>query len=531
MHVYRIAFNQVPQFSYKDVAYATAQEDLRPFYKYSADLDSFESVIEDKKKDRTNRNVLVEALRTQYRGLETSKKVKKNIESLLNERTFTVTTAHQPSLFTGPLYYILKIFSTINLAEQLKEEYPDYHFVPIFVNGAEDHDFEEINHTYLNGKNLEWHNQEGGAVGKMSTDSLGLALNALKEETGKSPWAEECYRIFEDAYTQNSTYGQATNQVVNSLFKEYGLVVVDMSVAALKKLFVPFMEQEVFEQVSSPLIQDTQEKLESIGFGQQAHARDINLFYLTDNDRSRIVLEEDGTYRILDHDLHFTADSLKAELHAHPERFSPNVVMRPLYQELVLPNLAYIGGGGEIAYWLERQTQFEHFQLNFPMLIRRNSAVWINHKQVKKIEKLGLDLPELFEETESLIKKFVSRQSENTLDLAPEIEELSMLIERYAQKAKKVDPTLDPRARAIGQKYQNQLEKLQKRLMRAEKKKFDEEIKLIRWLKDDLFPNNGLQERKHNYLNFYLKDGPFFFKTLKEHLNPLEEGMVVFLDD
>ncbi len=531
MHVQRIPFKQVPQFSFKDVAYATADERLRPFYKYAVDLESFAQVIEDKKKDKMDRQTLVEVLKSQYEGRQTTKKVKKNIESLLSERTFTVITAHQPSLFTGPLYYVLKIFSAINLAEQLNEEYTDHHFVPVFINGAEDHDFEEINHTYLNGKTIEWHNKEGGAVGKMSTSSMAMALNALKEEMGNSPWADECYQIFENAYTENDTYGAATNQVVDQLFQEYGLVVLDMNAAPLKKLFIPYMEKEIFEQVSSPLIQATQEQLEAIGFSEQAHARDINIFYLTENDRSRIVLEEDGTYRILNHDIQFTADSLKEELYHHPERFSPNVVMRPLYEEVIFPNLAYIGGGGELAYWLERQSQFEYFGVNFPMLIRRNSAVWVNHKQVKKMDKLGLEIHELFEETESLIKRFVRRQSENSLDLESEMEELALLIERYALKAKKVDPTLDPRARAIGQKYHNQLEKLQKRLMRAEKKKFEEEIALIRWLKDDLFPNNGLQERKHNFLNFYLQDGPFFFKTLKEHLDPLEEGMLIFLDE
>jgi len=531
MLVKRIAFNQVPQFSSKDIAYATGQAQLRPFYKYLPELESFREVIQDKKKDPVNRKALVEALNEQYNKLNTSKLVRKNIQSLLDERTFTVTTAHQPALFTGPLYYVLKIFSTINLAEQLKIEHPDHHFVPVFVNGAEDHDFEEINHTFLKGKDLVWNNNEGGAVGRMSTTSLKPALQELKEQMGDSPWAGFCYQAVEEAYTQNDTYGAATNQLVDTLFKDYGLVVLDMSAAALKKEFVPFMEKELFEQVSSPLIQATQEKLESIGFSEQAHAREINLFYLLPNQRARIIQEEDGSFRVLNTELQFTKEELKKELNQHPERFSPNVVMRPLYQELILPNLAYIGGGGELAYWLERRSQFEHFGLNYPMLIRRNSAVWIPHKMAKKIRKLDLEIEELFEETESLIKKFVRRQSENQLDLAPEIDELNMLIERYAQKARKVDPTLDPRARAIGQKYQNQLEKLQKRLMRAEKKKFEEEITHIRKIKEALFPNRGLQERKHNFMNFYLQDGPFFFKMLKEHLHPLEDGMVVFIDE
>ncbi len=531
MQVKRIAFKQVPQFSFKDIAYATAAPELSSFYKYAVKIESFQQVINDKDNDNTDRHALVNSLKEQYKNLTTSKLVKKNIDSLLDNKTFTVTTAHQPSLFTGPLYYILKIFSTINLAERLKEEYPEYHFVPVFVNGAEDHDFEEVNHTLLNDRLLVWNNNEGGAVGKMSTNTLTAALKELKSTLGDSPWADFCYSSIEEAYTQNETYGKATNQLVNTLFKDYGVVVVDMSGKELKKLFIPYMEQEIFDQVSSPLVQATQQKLEKVGFSQQAYARDINLFYLLPNDRSRIVLEEDGSYRVLDSDLQFTKESLREELHQYPERFSPNVVMRPVFQELILPNLAYIGGGGELAYWLERKTQFEHFGLNFPMLIRRNSAVWITKKLVKKINKLGLDLLEIFEEPESLIKKYVSRQSQNELNLDAEISHLATLIDGYAKKANKVDPTLDPKARAIGKKYQNQLVDLQKRLMRAEKKKFAEQIEDIRYIKKELFPKNGLQERKHNFMNFYLKDGPFFFQTLKDHLDPLVEGMVVFIDD
>ncbi len=531
MRVKRIAFNQVPQFSFKDVAYATANPDLRSFFKYPVSLESFRDVIHDKQKAPINRKVLVEALQHQYERRTPSKEVQKNIGALLNDRTFTVVTAHQPALFTGPLYYILKIFSTINLAETLKKEYPEYDFIPVFINGAEDHDFEEINHTFLNGKTLVWNNKEEGAVGKMATKTLSRVLTELKSTLPQGPFSDKCFQLIEKAYTQNDTYGAATHELVHELFKDYGLVVIDMSPHILKKVFIPYMEKELFDQISSLLIHETQEKLESIGFSQQAHAREINLFYLQPNSRSRIVQEEDGTFRILNTELYFTKEELRRELYEYPERFSPNVVMRPLYQEVVLPNLAYIGGGGEIAYWLERKTQFEYFGVNFPMLVRRNSAVWIDQQSTKKIEKLGLSVEELFEETESLIKKFVRRHSENQLDLSPEMTELARLIDQYAEKAHKVDPTLDPRARAIGQKYHNQLEKLQKRLMRAEKKKFEKEITTLRWIKDALFPKNGLQERKHNFLNFYAETGPFFFETLKEHLHPLEEGMVVFWDD
>ncbi|MEL7122219.1 MAG: bacillithiol biosynthesis BshC, partial [Bacteroidota bacterium] len=288
---------------------------------------------------------------------------------------------------------------------------------------------------------------------------------------------------------------------------------------------------EIFDQASYEPVTATQKALEAVDFGSQAFVRPINLFYLQKNKRSRIIAEEDGTFSILDTDLKFTKQKLRELLHEHPERFSPNVVMRPIYQELILPNLAYIGGGGEISYWLERKTQFELFGINFPMLIRRNSALWINHYQAKKIRKLGLSIQDTFTETEELIKTYVRRNSENDLDLENELGQLETVFESYGQKANQVDPTLKPRALAIGAKYKKQIEKLAKRLMREEKRKHEAAIYNIRQIKHELFPNDGLQERKANFLNFYAQEGQYFFDSLKEHLHPLEHGMVVFEED
>ena len=181
MQIKRIPFPQVPQLSSKDVAYAEQDPALRPFFKYEVNLEAFSQVIEDKKKDAIDRNTLVKVLKSQYAQLETTEIIEKNIEALLDKETFTVTTAHQPSLFTGPLYFIYKIISTLNLAGQLNRRYPNQYFVPVFITGGEDHDFEEINHANLFNKTIIWENEESGAVGQMKTSSLSSALAELKE--------------------------------------------------------------------------------------------------------------------------------------------------------------------------------------------------------------------------------------------------------------------------------------------------------------------------------------------------------------
>lgn len=526
MNVERVPFAQVPQFSKRDVAYATGSEDLAPFRKYPVSIEAFEQVMEDKFRDRTDRELLVTELEKQYADLPEVTATTEQIEHLRSRQTFTVITAHQPSLFTGPLYYILKICSAINLARQLNDRYPESHVVPVFITGGEDHDFEEVNHTYVYGNRLEWKNEEGGPVGAMSTDSLTDVLAQLKDILGDRETAQQIYATIEEAYTKHDTYGKASVALVHALFAEYGLVVVDMSRPAFKRAFLPMMERELFESVSQPLIETEQEKLEELGYSGQAHAREINLFYLTPGRRDRIVRQGRG-FAVNDTDLTFSEEELRKELHEHPERFSPNVVMRPLFQELIFPNLAYIGGGGELAYWLERRTQFDAFGINFPMLVRRNSVLWIDKGNQKKLDKLDLDYRELFREADLIIRDYVAQQSDNELSLGEELQQLEALFTGIADKAKQIDPTLEKAVMGEHARQAKAVENLEGRLRRTEKQRFDTAMNQIRGLRDKLFPANGLQERYDNFLNIYLQEGPALFDTLIEELDPLTEGLVV----
>jgi bacillithiol biosynthesis cysteine-adding enzyme BshC len=529
MNVNILPFDQVPQLSERDKAYALAEERLRPFYQYDVSIESFEKVIADKSKDKTDRALLVKVLRDQYQKLDGSPLSLKNIESLLDENTFTVTTAHQPSLFTGPLYYIYKIISTLNLAEQLNAHYPNNHFVPVFITGGEDHDFDEINHFRLFGKKIEWQNDEEGAVGMMSTTTLQPVLDATKEILGDSPNAQSLSQLLDKAVTSSSNYSGVARYLTNELFKKYGLVVLDTNDKDLKHSFIPYIKKEILEQASKPLVEETVSKLEKIGFSEQAYPREINFFYLQDGSRSRII-EEGDQYKVLDTNIHFSRHSLIETIEKYPERFSPNVVMRPIYQELILPNLAYIGGGGELAYWLERKSQFEYFGLNYPMLIRRNSVQIIDKGSAKKMDKLGLNILDLFDDIESTIKSYVKKNTENELSLAEEKQQLATIFRSIKEKAGEIDPTLVKSTMAEATRQLNSLNQLEGKLMRAEKQRHDIAINQMRGLKEKLFPGNNLQERKDNFMNFYLKHGEAFFDMLKAELNPLNKGFIIIRD-
>ena len=526
MQIDRIPFTEVPQFSDKDIAYATADERLRPFFKYEVSLDSFEQVLQDKAKNDTDRGLLATTLLEQYEQLPDNELARSQVQSLGDTDTFTVITAHQPSLFTGPLYFIYKICSVINLARQLNDRYPEKKIVPVFITGGEDHDFEEIQSARIFGNQLTWENDEGGSVGAMSTATLAPVLAQLQDVLGTRDLAQSIYEKIHTAYTSHKTYGAASVALVHALFGQTGLVVADMAKPAFKAAFRPVMERELFEQISQPLIEKAQTQLTKAGFSGQAHAREINLFYLSDGRRDRIVLEDDH-YQVLDTNIRFTEAELREELQKHPERFSPNVVMRPLFQELIFPNLAYVGGGGEIAYWLERKEQFAAFSINFPMLIRRNSVLWIDGGSSKKLDKLALNYRQLFREADLIIRDYVAEQSDNELSLAEELNQVEAIFERIAEKAKDIDPTLEGAVLSEGTKQTKAIENLEGRLRRTEKQRFDTAMNQIRKLRDKLFPDGGLQERKDNFLNIYLQEGESMFETLLKNLDPLTPGLVV----
>jgi bacillithiol synthase len=526
MNSYQIPFSDLPMLAKMDKAYAEQALDLRPFFKYPVDIQNFIQIINDKSKEVINRPVLVESLRKQYQKLQNPTWGNENIEKLLQNNTFTVTTAHQPSLLTGPLYFVYKIFSTIRLSEILKEKHPNFHFVPVFVIGGEDHDFEEVNFAKIFNKKLVWEANEKGSVGMMQTQNLKIVLEELKEMLGNNEHAQNIFKIIKNAYTQFDVYQDATQNLLNELFGKYGLLVLNMNDADLKRLFIPTMRRELVEQRSKHLVEATQTKLEKAGFKAQAFARPINLFYLRDQLRERIV-EINGVYSALNTDFTWTKDEILAELEANPQHFSPNVILRPLYQETVLPNLAYIGGGGELAYWLERKSQFKHFGLNFPMLIRRNSVLWLDKLGQERLEKLNIQLTDLTGDIDVFIKKYITNSTNDLINLQTEKEQFNEIFAAIAEKAKLIDPTLEKNVLAEQTKQLQVLVNIEAKLLKSEKQKQETTIQQIRTLAQKYFPNGGLQERTDNFLPFYVKHGTQFFEVLKQLLNPLEQGMIV----
>ncbi|HVA98020.1 MAG TPA: bacillithiol biosynthesis cysteine-adding enzyme BshC [Bacteroidia bacterium] len=528
-----IPLSETHQFPSIIIDYLKGEKTLSHFYKYKPDINSFKQAIEDKKAEKIDRTILADVLKNQNKSFENKfPLVFKNIESLKNENTFTVCTGHQLCLFTGPLYFIYKIISTINLAENLKNKFLTNHFVPIYWMASEDHDFEEINHIHFFGKTIKWENAEnvGTSVGNIKTDSLTEFFNELKTIVGKNENATYLMQLFTDAYLKNNNLAEATRYLVNELFGKYGLLVLDGSDKQLKKIFSEIVEDDILHQTNFKLVNNTIEKLAQNNISAPVHPREINSFYITEKVRGRIIFEN-GKYQIQHTDIIFSEKEILEELKNYPEKFSPNVVLRCLYQEKILPNLAYVGGQGEISYWLQYKEMFDHHHINFPILLLRNSVLWLDAANAEKIKNLAVPIENLFLEEEDLVKDFVKNNSEMNLSLESEISQLKKLFLELSEKAAQTDTTLKPMVEAELQKNIHGLKNIENRILKAEKQKQEVAINRLRKIKKNIFPETKMQERYDNFIPFYLKNGQHFISILKEKLNPFDFRLLVISEE
>ena len=487
-------------FSKLIVDYLDQKAEIKSLYNRFPTIENFQLQLEEKSQNflSENREVLVNALQLQYQNFEISAITATNIEQLKSSNTFTITTGHQLNLFTGPLYFIYKIVSVINLCKELKNAYPEHNFVPVYWMATEDHDFDEINFFKFKGKKIQWKKESNGPVGRLNTSGLETVFNIIEQEFGIGNNGRALKELFQNTYLKHSNLADATRFLANELFKNEGLVILDGDDVNLKKLFIPFAKDELLNQTSFELVNKTNAILTENHYEVQVNPREINLFYIQDNLRERIVFEN-GLYKVNNSKLSFSESEILTELDKNPQNFSPNVILRPLYQEVILPNLCYIGGGGELAYWLQLKTNFEANAISFPMLLLRNSVVIYSEKQEQKLNKLGLQWSDLFLKQNELLDKKTKELSTFEIDFSKQKELLKTQFQDLYKIAADTDKSFIGAVKAQEIKQLKGLDNLEKRLLKAEKRKLKEQLEKIILIQNELFPNNSLQERQMNF--------------------------------
>ena len=254
----RLPYRQTNCFTKIILDYLDHAEGLKPFYDHTPSLQGIQKAITGRQGVSTNRKVLVEELKKQYSDVQQNDAVKKSIEALLSENTFTITTAHQPNIFTGPLYFLYKILHAIKLSEHCKASLPQYNFVPVFYMGSEDADLEELGHFYLNGEKIAWNTRQTGAVGRMKIDKELLQLiSQLEGQLSVLTYGEEILSIIRDCYKEGVLIQDATFKLINTLFGEYGLIVLIPDNAALKKQADKIFENDLLSETPAGIVEQT----------------------------------------------------------------------------------------------------------------------------------------------------------------------------------------------------------------------------------------------------------------------------------
>ena len=527
MKVTQIPFKDTGFFSKTMLHYLEQKETIQSFYNNFPDSLGFYNQIEEKENSHSlqSRLILAAALKKQYNNFNVSEKTQENIELLKLKNTFTVTTGHQLNLFTGPLYFLYKIICAINLAEEIAQKFPDKNVIPVYWMATEDHDFEEINYFNFEGKKVKWTKDDGGAVGRFSTEGLDAVLEVFATQLGGSKNATYLKELFSKGYLAHNNLADATRYIANELFKEYGLIIVDGDDATLKQLFIPFVKDELENKTSYKEVSKTIVKLEE-NYKIQVNPREINLFFLAKNSRERIIFEN-GIYKVNNTDITFSKSEILAEVEEKPLNFSPNVIMRPLYQEVILPNICYLGGGGEIAYWFELKAYFEKVKIPFPILLLRNSVQVVSEKQQKKLDNLHISHQELFLKQHKLLSKKVLENTAIEIDFVEKVKYLEKQFSELKEVAKQTDVSFVNAVNAQERKQVKGLENLQKRLIRAEKRRQKDLVERITVLQNEILPNQSLEERQRNFSEYYLAYGDAFIKVLKESLKPLDLAFTV----
>ena len=525
MQIHTLPYSATHRFSPLVLDLLANDPGLREHYTHLPSLEGLMEAAASRSFSREARSTLCHVLQQQYNDVPKHAKLQANLERLAQADCLTITTGHQLCLFGGPLYVPFKILNIIRLAERSTSERNGKPVVPIFWMATEDHDRAEIDHTWFKGKKVVWPGEAEGAVGRMRLDGIERVVEEAVGSLGAGEHAQAMEELIRECYRPEYTLARATRLLVNSLFGRFGVICLDGDDPELKRLFIPAMQEELINQVGQRSVSYANEKLQD-RYKVQAHAREINLFYLSPQVRSRIELKDDR-FVVLDGGPTFTLDGLLEELNSHPERFSPNVLLRPVYQETVLPNVCYVGGGGELAYWLQLRWLFQGLQVPMPAILLRTSAAFISGKHLRQWKELGLSLEELFapvSETASLVAK---RTATFDIDMKAEQEQLKALYHGLLERTAIIDPNLQGSIEARRSSAMHGIDRIGKGFLRAAKREQSTALGRIEKIHAAVFPGGGLQERRDNILPDLAAFGLNYLDELLQILDPMANEFTV----
>ena len=487
---------------------------LNDFIDTELSIDDFKTKLDKHIISDNSRQILFKSIQKQYIDSDISEP--KNLTSLLDSKTFTITTGHQLCLFGGAQLLINKIASVIKMTNLLKEKYPKNNFIPIFWMASEDHDFDEIKTLEIFNKQITINGEYSGAVGKMKNSRLKSSFEELKMLFTNDDRGNEIIKIISESNKRN-TLSESIRYIFHNLFCEHNLIIVDGDNKELKKLFTPIIKKELLYQSSNIEVQKTNSKLENLGYKAQAYSRNLNLFYLNKNSRNRIIFE-DNVYKIGTET--FSKESLLELVDNFPEKFSPNVILRPIYQETILPNLAYIGGPSEISYWAQLKQVFLTYNISYPKVYLRESFAFISETDFSYWNQQNLKTADFFSNFDSLAKNIITNNKE--IDFESELIELIQIKDKLIDKTNTINKSLSTSIAGEFTKFNKAINKTEKRLIKSIKDKDEKHFNRLKKIKESIYYNNSLVERSQSFIPLYNKLNGKYINTLIKESKPFD---------
>ncbi|MBZ0204284.1 MAG: bacillithiol biosynthesis cysteine-adding enzyme BshC [Ignavibacteria bacterium] len=537
--MYSVEFSKLPNFNNLYLDYISGIEEdnakLKPFFNsFYRDNEEFFKVIDDKVHSYStsryfDKNVLIDILKRQNVTFGGDEHTAGNIELLKSDNTFTVVTGQQVSLYTGPLYTILKTITAIKLAKDLKERFPQFSFVPVFWLESEDHDIDEANHIYLTNKQNELvrvgFDNDGSPddesakkntvpVGGMKFDEMINSINEqLRSNLLDTDFKDKVMTLITGHYKEGNDYKTAFAGLMNDLFRGYGVVFIDPSDHEVKRLLTPVFEKEL---TSSPKLCETiittSAELEK-NYDLQVKPKVINIFFLHNGNRLLIEPRDGGKFALKNSKRRFEGEELLNILQESPELFSPNVVLRPICQDYLLPTVAYVGGPGEISYFAQFKPAYKHYDITMPVIFPRISATIIEGKILKFMNTFNVKLEDIFHHN-FLVSKVVEKLSEVKVDdeISKYIDDLNKIFYDMRNMTVKVDQTLLNTVDNLKEKTKQSLEIFKGKLINSQARKSESTTTQIDKVTNNVYPNHNLQERVFNIAYFLNKYDDAFIK-------------------
>lgn len=509
---------------------------VRDFYRYDFRSD-WDSAIQKRKSQKFAREKISEILTQQNNKWNAPTASLENISKLKSENSFVIITGQQAGIFGGPLYTIYKIMTTIKLAGQLSREHPDSNFIPCFWMEVDDHDFQEINHIQFFNKNnglrrleLQENSSDSGKpiYRRQSNPDIAGWQSIIKDEFHETEFLDNVLEMFFTKYQPRSNYADAFAGLILELSGQYGLVVLNPTAPEFKQLGMTLFRQAInsSKEIQQQLNQRNK-ALDRINLPQQIHfqPQQTLFFYVDDNDRRvRMDFDDAGNFILKksDSDEKIAQNKLIELAEEKPQRISPNVALRPLFQDYVLPTIGYVAGPAEVAYFAQISALYSLFDQTMPIIYPRHRLTLVESKIQRLAEKLDVQLAELFRQRSGYLEFYIQqKQNESTFAQIESIRsELSEKLHQLEKIVEEADPTLINAIQKTEQKMQSSIEQITGKITNSMKQKEATQIDQLKRTLLFLFPEDNYQEREINIIYFLIKYGPDFIKSLYENLPP-----------